>query len=497
VLDDRPAVGGGLRTDFPFAAAPRLAASTGAHRLGFVSRDLLRVLGLSLPLRPRDPARFVPTCEPGSFLLAGPGHAAFREAVARCPSAGPREAAALAAMHTELDAMVSDLGPAWLSGPLRIEATADRFLRATLREAFVALCRGSIGDHAARFGLRSDLVKAALAADALSGTFGSWSTAGTGAAMLLRHAAQALEGGADAVPVGGLSALVRVLAEAALAAGVTVAVGQAATRILIEGNTAAGVQLASGEELRAATVVSSADPARLRAMIGDAHLPAEFQRRVEGFARPGAAAKVNLALSGLPRFAALPADQGQHRATIHLVPGVGADAPAALDAAFAEASAGRIPAAPMLEVLLPTASDPQLHDPEQRHHLSALVPWAPYDLAGSTWAAEEERLLGTVLDRLEAFAPGLRQRVVDASVLSPRKLETELGVTRGHLNHVDDALLFGDRLAYTTPIGSLYACGAGCAPAGGAFAIAGHNAAKRVIADLEMGLERTEVGLKR
>jgi hypothetical protein len=52
------------------------------------------------------------------------------------------------------------------------------------------------------------------------------------------------------------------------------------------------------------------------------------------------------------------------------------------------------------------------------------------------------------------------------------------------------------RWRYTTPIGGLYACGAGCSPAGGVFALAGHNAAERVLADMELGLERTEVGFK-
>jgi phytoene dehydrogenase-like protein len=125
-----------------------------------------------------------------------------------------------------------------------------------------------------------------------------------------------------------------------------------------------------------------------------------------------------------------------------------------------------------------------------------LVPWAPYDLAGTTWAAEEEGWLKNVLAVVDAFAPGTSSLVVDVFALSPKKLESHFGVTRGHVHHVDDSLVFGDRLAYTTPIGGLYACGAGCSPAGGVLAIAGHNAAARVLADMELGLEQTDVGLK-
>ncbi len=497
VLEDRPAIGGGCRTEFPFAAAPRLAASTGSHRLGFVPAELLKQLGLVLPRRPRDPCTFVPGSAPGQFLLAGPGHAAFREGVARSAPSGPADAAALAAMHAELDEILADLKPAWMAGPLDIEATSDRFVRASRRDAFVALCRGSIGAYVDRFGVRSDLVKAAIASDALASTFGAWSSPGTGAALLVRHAAQSLEGGGDAIPEGGMGAVVRMLADTALAAGATIATGKSATRIVVEGNAAAGVVLADGEVLRATTVVSSADPARLRAMIGDGRLPPEYQRRVDGFERIGSVAKVNLALEELPRFTALAADHGQHRATIHLVPGAGEDAIARLEATFAEAATGRLPSSPPLELVLPTATDASLQDAEGRHHASLLVPWAPYDLAGTTWAAEEERWLSGVLAVVDSFAPGTSATVVDAFTLSPKKLESHFGVTRGHVHHVDDSLIFGDRLAYTTPIGGLYACGAGCSPAGGVFALAGHNAAERVLADMELGLERTEVGLRR
>jgi phytoene dehydrogenase-like protein len=106
-------------------------------------------------------------------------------------------------------------------------------------------------------------------------------------------------------------------------------------------------------------------------------------------------------------------------------------------------------------------------------------------------------MLARVIASLDAFAPGARDLVVEASFLSPKKLESHFGVTHGHAHHVDDAFVFGDRLPYATPLQGLYACGAGCAPAGGAFAVSGHNAAKRVLADLELGLERTEVGLQR
>src|SRR5690606_27419916 len=40
VIEDKPAIGGMHRTEYPFARAPRLGTYTGAHRLGYVPGDL-------------------------------------------------------------------------------------------------------------------------------------------------------------------------------------------------------------------------------------------------------------------------------------------------------------------------------------------------------------------------------------------------------------------------------------------------------------------------
>ena len=490
VIEDKPAVGGGCRTEHPFPSAPRLAASTGAHRVGLVPRDLARLVGVELPVIRRDPSAFVPTREPGRFLLAGAGPDGAREAVASRSTADGR---AVEAMHAELAEIAEDLAPAWLALPLSVEDTAARFVRPSRREAMIALCRGSIAAYLDRFGIADELTRAWLAADALGGTFGGPSSAGTGAALLVRFAARSASAG-DSVAHGGMGSLVRALSDAAQRAGVSILTGRAVTQILVEGNTTAGVALAGGEVVRASTVVSSADPSRLRALVGADLLPAEYSRKIDGFARGGSVTKVNLAMASLPVFRCLPEDRGQHAATMHLLAPERPEA--ALEAAFAAASSGRLPDAPPIECVIPTAADPSLRDPEGRHHVSLLVPWAPYALAGTTWAAEEDGWIRKVLGVLDDLAPGAAREVVDAFTLHPKKLETHFGVTRGHIHHVDDAFVFADRLPYATPIGGLYACGAGCAPAGGVFGAAGYNAAKRVLADLELGLERTEIGRK-
>lgn len=493
IIEDKPAIFGIHRTEFPFAKAPRLAASTGAHRLGFVPPNLAAELGVALPLAPREPSMFVATTTPDRFILAGAGNEGLRSA--RGGVLGERDVAALSTMHAELDAIVADLAPAWTSGPWEVEEIAERYVRAALRSAFVTLCRGTFAEYMARFGIQSGLLKAALAADALGGSFASWDSPGSSAPLLVRHAACSLGGGGDAIAVGGMSALGRAIADAATAAGAKIVESALVAQIVVEGNAATGVMTADGRIRRAGAVVTTADPWRLRALVGADRLPAEYAKRIDGYARSGSVAKLCVAFAELPRFACLADDRGQHRATTLLLPGAEDDAVRALGRSFAAASAGHLPSELPLECVFPTASDDSLRDPDGRHSASIVVPWVPYDVVGTTWAAEEERFTSAVLDLVESFAPGARRLVVDTALYHPKRIESHFGVTRGRLGHVDDTLLFADRLAPTTSISGLYACGRGCAPAGGVVGAAGIAASRKVIADFELALERTEVGI--
>src|SRR5258708_20336415 len=64
------------------------------------------------------------------------------------------------AMQAELAQLREDVGPTWLAEPLSIEATAERHVRAPLRQIFIDLCRKSVGDYLDRFDFKSDLVRA-------------------------------------------------------------------------------------------------------------------------------------------------------------------------------------------------------------------------------------------------------------------------------------------------------------------------------------------------
>jgi phytoene dehydrogenase-like protein len=243
----------------------------------------------------------------------------------------------------------------------------------------------------------------------------------------------------------------------------------------------------TGEETRAEAVLVATDPFRLPALLGDA-CPDELRARVEGYAEHslGQTMKVNLALAGLPRFAALPEPRGQHSTTVHLLPEPAADGSVltALRTAFDAASAGRLDPLPPVEWYLHSLLDPSLRDGAGRHSSAFFVQGVPHAPAGSTWEAEKDPYVERLLAFAERFAPGLRSLVVDVHALTPPDIESHFGITHGNIDHVDNAIAFADRMPYRTGVEGVYAGAAGCHPAGSVIGCAGHNAAQVILADL-------------
>jgi phytoene dehydrogenase-like protein len=146
--------------------------------------------------------------------------------------------------------------------------------------------------------------------------------------------------------------------------------------------------------------------------------------------------------------------------------------------------AGQLAELPTIEWYIHTTVDPSLRDDHGNHNSALFVQWVPYELAGSTWDAEEERYTRHLLSICDRFAPGTSDLVVDTFTLTPPKIEQYFGITHGHIHHVDNAFGFADRLPYASPIAGLYSCSAGTHPAGSVIGCAGHNAAMRVLRDL-------------
>ena len=482
VLEEKSTVGGAAKTERPFRKVPDLATSTGAYLLGLMPPELMRTLGLELPLVRRDPHYFLPTTGK-RYLLFGSDQAAMKEQFLSFFSEADWRANQ--ALQTELGQLREDIAPTWLEEPLSIEATAERYVRPALRQAFVALCRGSAGQYLDRFQFRSDLLKAMYAVtDGFSGLSGTWDTPGSGMNFLVHNMCRLP--GADGtwmIVRGGMGTVSVRLAELARAAGATILTEHPVSEISVGSSGVEAVRTRAGREIRTSVAVVNADPFRMRDLVGSARFPAAWNARVDDYRRNGTTFKLNLALKGLPRFRCLPEDRGQFGSTMHLLPDEG-EVMASLTRSFDDVLAGRLPEFPTIEWYVHTTVDPSMKDARGHHNSALFVQWVPHTLAGTTWEAEEERYVRHLLSLCDRFAPGTSELVVDTFPLHPRKIEQHFGITGGHIHHVDNTFGFDDRLPYAQPLAGLYSCSAGCHPAGSVIGAAGHNAARRVLRDL-------------
>jgi phytoene dehydrogenase-like protein len=325
--------------------------------------------------------------------------------------------------------------------------------------------------------------------DGFSGSFGTWDTPGSGHNFLV-HNMTRLEGadGTWMVVEGGMGTISRILTEEAKKAGATIVTDAAVSTIDTTGGTARRVATSDGREWNAETIVVGADPFTMRALVGRDRFSAGYNEWLDERERPGSTFKFNIALRDLPEFTCLSGDHGQHDGTIHILPSEEDILQSLLDT-HAEVVAGQLPEFPTIEWYIHTRVDPSLQD-DRGHHSSALfVQWVPYELADGDWEEEAEDYGWHLLSLCDRFAPGTSDLVADTFALSPQSIESHFGMHRGHIHHIDNVYGFADRHPYATEVDGLYACSAGCHPAGSVIGAAGHNAAQRVLRD--MGLEET------
>jgi phytoene dehydrogenase-like protein len=411
VVEEKEVVGGAARTERPFAKVPQLSTSTGAYLLGLMPPELMQKLGVAIPVLRRDPHYFLPTTGK-RYLLFGSDQAAMKSQFESFFSA--QDFAANQALQAEISALRDDVHRTWLAEPLSIEETASRFVRPALQQAFVALCRQPVGQYLDKFGFKSDLLKAMYAVtDGFSGLNGDWDTPGTGMNFLIHNMCRLP--GADGtwmIVKGGMGTVTQLLAAAARAAGARIETGRPVQSIVSDGGVVRGVVLRDGSELRAKTVVVNADPFRMRALLGEEKLPKEYNARLDNYRRDGTTMKVNLALKDLPRFTCLPDNRGQFGSTMHLLPDE-QEVMGAMREAFLDVKAGRLPRFPTIEWYVHTTVDPSMRDPQGHHNSALFVQWVPYELKGTTWAAEEARYVEHLLGICDRFAPGTSSLVAD------------------------------------------------------------------------------------
>jgi phytoene dehydrogenase-like protein len=163
---------------------------------------------------------------------------------------------------------------------------------------------------------------------------------------------------------------------------------------------------------------------------------------------------------------------------------------AAYDKAFRAAKRGELPADPVLDAVIPTATDPSLAPPGC-HILSILAQHYPMTLAGGRrWEDARADAVEGILATAERYIPNIRKIALGWRAYSPEDLERVFGLTGGDVYHgqLDPGQIFSlrphpDAAQYRTPVKALYLCGAGAHPGGGVSGAPGRNAAMRVLKD--------------
>ncbi len=329
----------------------------------------------------------------------------------------------------------------------------------------------------------SEAVKAAFGFDAVVGNYASPDTPGS-AYVLLHHVFGEVNGnkGAWGHCIGGMGRITQIMAQVCRDLGVEISLESPVSRVLVDGERAVGVRLASGEEIFAPRVIANVGPKLLYTkMFDEGDLPAEFHRRVKGFKAGSGTFRMNVALAELPRFTCLP-EPGEHlQSGIIIAPTLDY-----MDRAFMDAKQFGWSKKPIVEMLIPSIIDDSLAPPGQ--HVASLFcqQFAPEH----DWDADEGKAAETIIDTVEAHAPGFRASILGKQILSPLGLERKFGLVGGDIMHGNMSLdqlwaarpLLGNG-AYRGPLKGLYMCGAGSHPGGGVTGAPGHNCAAEILAD--------------
>ena len=289
---------------------------------------------------------------------------------------------------------------------------------------------------------------------------------------------------------GGTGGVANAIASAAQSLGAEIRVNSTVKQVIVKNERAVGVALENGDEIHAKAILSSADPyVTLLKLVEEKHLPADLIHAIKKFRRRGSSGKVNLALSELPNFTALPYDGKGHNSVLHR--GAISISPSIdyIERAYDDAKYGRFAKEPYVDMIVPSMIDPDMAPPG-KHVMSCFVQYAPYDLEGGWDDAKREAFGETVIATIEKYAPNIRRAIIGKQVITPVDIERIAGITGGNIFHGELLLhqLFFMRPAtqwssFRTPLKGYYLAGSGAHPGGGIMGAPGKLAAEIALKD--------------
>jgi len=309
---------------------------------------------------------------------------------------------------------------------------------------------------------QSPLLRAALSARALQGTWMGPRSPSSTATLLLGEAQSGQE------IVGGASSLVTALVAACESSGVELRPSSRVSRIQVSQGRATGVTIEGGESLLADRVLSCIGPRRtLLELIEPEHLPIREAGQMANLRLRGTLARVSLRLAEPIDYACRPG----LRPTRSLV----AEHPLDLERAFDHVKHRRMPTQLPLDI----------HQTDGE--ASILIRCATIELQGG-WSDKRRQELGDLtLAALEPHVPNIRGIARVTRILTPTDIAQEFDLEGGHEMHGELSL---DQLGpmrpsmtlarHATPIDALYLGSAGIHPGGAISGRPGWQAAQVV-----------------
>ena len=500
VLERRAVVGGAAVTE---EFHPGFRNSVAAYTVSLLNPTIIRDLDLhrhGLRIVERPLSNFLPLPD-GRYLKVAPGRT--KAEVAKFSA---RDADRLDAYERRLERLTDVLralalrappnlatgqGLAAKLGALLDTAKVGNRLRSLGLEGqrdLLELFTRSAGDVLDQW-FESDPIKAILGFDGIVGTYSSPYAAGAGY-VLLHHCWGEVNGkkGVWGHAVGGMGAITQAMARACVVRGVDIRTNSAVSEILVEKGRAVGVVTDKGERIAGRAVVSNLHPKlTFEKLLDPAVLSADFRARIASYRSGSGSFRMNLGLSELPSFTALPghAAAEHHGAGIVIAPSL-----AYMERAYLDARLSGWSAEPIIEMLIPSTIDNSLAPPG-RHVASLFCQHvAPTLPDGRSWDDERETAADLMIDTVDSYAPGFKASVIARQILSPLDLEREFGLIGGDIFHGRLSLdqLYSARPVlghadYRSPVLGLYMCGASTHPGGGVTGAPGHNAAREMIRD--------------
>ena len=459
-----------------------------SYLVSLMPTRLVEELDLDIALASRDTASYTPVLRDGraeGLLVERPEGEATRSSFRRL-TGGDEEYEAWRRFYAEVGDLAQVVAPTLLD-PLPTERTVrDRVDPQTWHDVVTAPLGAAIERRFA-----DDTVRGVVGTDGLIGTFASLNDPSLVQNRCFLYHLVGNGTGEWRVPIGGMGAVTTALARAATEAGAEI-ITSAGVSSIRAGDDGAEITWHDGTRehtVEARHTLANVAPWVLGILMGGTE---------DAAAKPeGSQLKINFLLDRLPRLRSGVDPAVAFAGTLHL-----AEDYSQLEAAYADAAAGRLPSVMPGEVYCHSLSDPSIlgASPDGTQTLTYFGLHTPASLfetdRAATKAEAVRRAIAAIDEHLEeplasCLATDADGRpCIEAKI--PQDVEADLAMPGGHIFHGDlDWPWAPNRARLDTParqwgvqtdVASVLVCGSGARRGGAVSGLGGHNAAQAVLA---------------